>query len=243
MSKRIILKNKILKAFQDGLSNSEISKQFNCSPATVSFHLKKEGLTSPKREIDWLAVQTYYDLGFSIGETASHFNINPNSISKRSNKGLFRTRSRSQAAIIQQQKSPRTHTPETKEKLRDAMLVRRANGYDWSFAHSKNNGISYPEQFWIEVIENEFEDKNYVFQYQLGRFAIDFAWPHKKIALEIDGDQHYTQEEQKNRDKNKEALLEENGWTLIRIRWKSMFKNPKPIIKEVKDIIDNSIKI
>lgn len=234
-----MLKSNIIQLFGEGLTNSQISKQLNCSKSLVSHYLKKEGLTLPKHKLDWLLIQKFYDEGHSTKETINHFKISGRSLELAKNRGDFTPRSQSEGQVLSHQKNPRTHTDKTKEKQRQAMLKRRANGYNWSFAHSKNNGVSYPEQFWMAVIENEFQDKNYIFQYQLGRFAIDFAWPHKKIALEIDGDQHYTQKEQKIRDKNKEMLLKENGWVLIRIRWKTIFKNPKPFIQKVKELIDS----
>lgn len=196
-------------------------------------------MSQQKKKIDWKLVQKYYNEGNSIRECAQYFSLNPNTLMLASKRGDFVTRSSGEGTAIRHKKSPFKHSQQTKDKLRNYMIERRKNGYNWSFAHSKNNGISWPEQFWMNVIQNEFEDKNYTFQYQMGRFAIDFAWPHKKIALEIDGDQHYTQQEQKNRDKHKESLLCENGWTLIRIRWKAMFKDPKKFINDVKNLIDN----
>lgn len=205
------------------------------SPTRASIYM-----TQKKKNIDWMEIQKYYNLGNSIRECAQYFSLNPNTIMLASKRGEFTTRSSGKGTAIRHSKSPFKHSQETKDILRDHMVKRRANGYNWSLAHSKNNGISWPEQYWMNVIQNEFRDKEYVFQYQFGRFAIDFAWPHKKIALEIDGDQHYTQPEQRQRDANKEMLLETMGWTLIRVRWKAMFKNPKKFINDVKNVIDNT---
>lgn len=191
-----------------------------------------------KKDINYDEIQKFYDLGNSITDCCKHFNLGRTTLRLASKNGLLKTRSISDAQKILQERTPKHHTNETKEKLRQAMLNRRANGYNWSFAHSKNNGISYPEQFWITVIKNEFVDQNYEFQYQMGRFAIDFAWPHKKIALEIDGEQHYTDIVQMKRDQTKDQLLTDNGWTVIRVRWKHMFNNPKPEIGRIKNLID-----
>jgi len=51
-----------------------------------------------------------------------------------------------------------------------------------------NNEPSYPERWFMKVIENEFEDKNYTREYPFHRFSLDFAWIEKKKCIEIDGD-------------------------------------------------------
>lgn len=61
---------------------------------------------------------------------------------------------------------------------------------------------------------------------------------HKKKVIEIDGDQHERFEEYKLRDKEKDKLLVENGWQVLRIKWKDMMKDSKYWIKTAKDFID-----
>ena len=87
--------------------------------------------------------------------------------------------------------------------------------------HSK--GDSYPEKYFKEVFDNEHIEykQNY---YQCGYF-LDFAWPEKKIYLEVDGEQHYVDKRIVEHDKVRTQKLLENGWTCIeRVRW-SEFKH------------------
>lgn len=82
--------------------------------------------------------------------------------------------------------------------------------------HSK--GDSYPEKYFKEVFDNENVEykQNY---YQSGYF-LDFAWPDKKLYLEVDGEQHYRDKRIVEHDKKRTQKLLEDGWTcLIRIRW------------------------
>ena len=39
-------------------------------------------------------------------------------------------------------------------------------------------------------------------------------------------------------DELKDKLLKENGWEVLRIKWKDMFHNPKLFIQKAKDFID-----
>jgi len=109
----------------------------------------------------------------------------------------------------------------------------------WNIGKSRwNNEPSYPEKFFMQVIENEFLDKCYIREYNVGRFSIDFAWVNKKLAIEIDGEQHYTIDGYKERDNRKDKTLIDNGWCVLRIRWIDMFKDTKKYISMAKEFID-----
>lgn len=62
-----------------------------------------------------------------------------------------------------------------------------AQGRNKGWAATRTKGKSYPEEFFIKVIENEFADKNYKFNLPFYTWKLDFAWPSKKICIEIDG--------------------------------------------------------
>lgn len=103
-----------------------------------------------------------------------------------------------------------------------------------------NNEPSYPEQWFMKVLKNEFgleKDKDYKMEFPFHRFSLDFAWPDEKICIEIDGEQHERFQEQKNRDIEKDQLLKEEGWKELRKSWKEIFNNPKSFIEEVKILL------
>ena len=129
---------------------------------------------------------------------------------------------------------------ETKEKISISMKNAHREGRAHNIGACRwNNEPSYPEQFFIRVIENEFNDKNYQREYPFIKYSLDFAWVHKKKVIEIDGEQHERFEEYKNRDKEKDKLLKESGWKIFRIKWKDMFNNSKYWINKAKMFIDN----
>ena len=125
-----------------------------------------------------------------------------------------------------------------KQSISDSMKKAHAEGRAWNIGKSRwYNEPSYPEKFFAEVIANEFEDKNYESEYNVGIYSIDFAWPHLKLAIEIDGDQHQRFEEVKERDKRKDALLKKEGWKVLRIVWKDMYNDSKQWIKIAKEFV------
>lgn len=130
------------------------------------------------------------------------------------------------------------HSDETREKIRIAALKAHAEGRAHNIGQSRwNNKPSYPEQFFMEVIKNEFDDKDYVREYPFHRFSLDFAWLKKKKCIEIDGQQHDICPGYKERDERKDALLLSEGWKVLRIKWVDMYKNTKYWISEAKNFI------
>jgi very-short-patch-repair endonuclease len=124
-----------------------------------------------------------------------------------------------------------------KIKISKSMKKAHAEGRAHNIGSCRwNNEPSYPEQFVIKAIKNNFKDKNYIREYSVGRYSIDFAWKEKMKAIEIDGDQHLTKKQIES-DKKKDKLLISLGWELIRIRWKNLYNNPKEIIKNMDSFI------
>ena len=122
---------------------------------------------------------------------------------------------------------------EINKKISDGMKKAHKEGRAWNIGKSRwNNEPSYPESFFMKVIENEFDDKGYKNEYSIGIYSADFCWPHLKKVIEIDGDQHQRFDEYIERDKRKDEFLTSEGYQILRVVCKEMFKNPKDKIAE-----------
>lgn len=130
------------------------------------------------------------------------------------------------------------HTLETRIKMSASHKKAVAEGRNKGWATTRTNGKSYPESFFTKVIENEFTDKDYKFNLPFYTWKLDFAWPHKKRCIEIDGSQH-SNGKQKESDIRKDKKLVENGWHVLRIKWVDLFHNTKSFIKQAKAFIDD----
>lgn len=130
------------------------------------------------------------------------------------------------------------HSEASKEHLRQKALEGHATGKYKGWMNCHSSGKSYPEKFFTKVIENEFEDKNYEYNKLFYHYRLDFAWEDKKKCIEIDGSQHETIQAQKESDKRKDKKLQENGWQVLRIKWKDIFRYPKLYIRIAKNFID-----
>jgi very-short-patch-repair endonuclease len=146
---------------------------------------------------------------------------------------------------IQKRKKGEKMSDDTKKKVSEGMKLAHKEKRAWNIGKSRwNNEPSYPERFFMKVIENEFEDKNYIREFPLGIYSLDFAWPKKKIAIEIDGEQHQRFEEYKLRDSKKDAFAEKEGWKILRVEFKYLFNNTKDCINMCKNFVNtNSILV
>ena len=133
----------------------------------------------------------------------------------------------------------RKETEEHRKKISESMKKAHAEGRAHNIGECRwNNEPSWPEKWFMMVIENEFRDKNFKQEFPFHKFSLDFAWVEKKRCIEIDGEQHERNEEQKIRDLEKDRLLKEDGWELLRMPWKEVYKDTKVWIEKAKAFID-----
>ena len=134
----------------------------------------------------------------------------------------------------------KTLPEEMKQKISKSMKKAHAEGRAHNIGESRwNNEPSYPEQWFMKVIANEFDDKEYVREYPFHLFSLDFAWLHKKKCIEIDGEQHQRFDDYAKRDARKDLKLKEEGWQVLRLIWKDVYAEPKKFIKIAKEFIDS----
>jgi len=98
---------------------------------------------------------------------------------------------------------------------------------------------SYPEQYFIDLFNNE-NIKGWERELKVGRYFIDFAFKEQKIALEIDGSQHWKLQERIESDIKKDLYLKKNDWNIIRIKWFNPIneKNKEKLYKQIKEFKD-----
>lgn len=193
-------------------------------------------------KFSWEDIQKFYDAGNSLSETRAKFGMSSATIYKAQKAGKFVARSSSDGQKLARLKNLNIGkmTDEVKAKISQSMKTAHEEGRAWNIGMSRwNNEPSYPEKWFKQVIENEFENKDYIQEMPFGRFSLDFAWPGLKLCIEIDGEQHKRCELQMSRDKAKDALLEQSNWKVLRMPWKEVFADPKTWIQKAKDFIGN----
>jgi len=94
---------------------------------------------------------------------------------------------------------------------------------------------SYPEQFFIRVLDNN--GLKYQREVKIGKYFADFLIGN--LVLEIDGKQH-EYEERKIKDREKDKYLISNGYEVYRIKWKNpvTLDNKKYISIEIEKLLE-----
>lgn len=128
---------------------------------------------------------------------------------------------------------------EHKRKISESMKAAQKDGKAYNIGQCRwERKHSYPEEWLIGVIANEFSDKQYICEMSFHRFALDFAWVHKKKCIEVDGGWH-DRPDQQERDRCKDELLKQEGWQVLRMPWKEVLKDKQGWIAKAKEFIDS----
>lgn len=133
---------------------------------------------------------------------------------------------------------------ETKKKISESMKKAQKEGRAYNIGQSRwNNEHSIPEKWLITVLKNNFnqiENIDYKTEMSFYRYALDFAWPEKRLCIEIDGKQHLYDEKQIARDKEKDRLLKEDGWKELRLKWGYVVAKKEEAIKVITDFLNET---
>ena len=83
---------------------------------------------------------------------------------------------------------------------------------------------------------------NFARQYRIANYILDFYAPSVKLAIEIDGGQHY-EESAIEYDEKRIRFLETKGVTVLRFTNNDVDKNLNGVISEIKRVIQEKKKV
>lgn len=127
-----------------------------------------------------------------------------------------------------------------RKQCSERMKLRHKLGIAPTFKNRRTVGHSYPETWFIEFLKKEYnfeENVDYETERSFHKFFLDFAWPEKRLCIEIDGDLHRYEKQQIN-DREKDRLLKEEGWKELRLTWSFIQTNKE----KVKELVDEFLK-
>ena len=131
---------------------------------------------------------------------------------------------------------------EFRRNASERMKERHRLGIAATFQNRKNVPHSYPENWLIDVLKNNFnqiENIDYETERPFYKFFLDFAWPEKRLCIELDGELH-RYEKQQNNDKEKDRLLKEDGWKELRLKWGYINSNKIEAIKLIENFLNET---
>ena len=123
---------------------------------------------------------------------------------------------------------------EIREKIRETQRKNYSGKSRW-YTQIQHR-LSYAEQYFIPLFETA------KLHYHVDRYFLDFAWPEKKVYIEVDGEQHRKDPNIVEHDKERTYRLRSLGWNLIeRIYWPEFVRlslsQREEYVKNIKNIL------
>ncbi len=90
---------------------------------------------------------------------------------------------------------------------------------------------------WIEIKNKKIDDCKFRRQFGIGAYVVDNYSPEIKLAIEIDGVTHYTDEEIEY-DKKRQTYIENLGVTFLRFTNEEVYESMGFVFKKISLKID-----
>lgn len=97
----------------------------------------------------------------------------------------------------------------------------------------RNSSTSAEAKLWMHLKQKKLEGRKFTRQKSIGNYIIDFYCPDEKLAVELDGENHFW-EEGIRRDQLKTAFLEKQGIVVVRFENKWVFEDIEYVLGEIK---------
>ena len=98
----------------------------------------------------------------------------------------------------------------------------------------RNNLTPAEAALWELIKNKKLDGRKFRRQHSIGNFILDFYCPEEKLAIELDGEDHYWDEGMK-RDKIKTTYIKSHGIEILRFENKLVFKDPEFVLNTIKN--------
>ena len=96
----------------------------------------------------------------------------------------------------------------------------------------RNKGTSAEAELWKHISHRKLAGRKFRRQHSIGYFILDFYCPSEKLAIELDGEDHYWQEGI-DKDLRKQLYLQEHGISTLRFENKLVFHDIEYVLKKI----------
>jgi very-short-patch-repair endonuclease len=100
---------------------------------------------------------------------------------------------------------------------------------------TKRSQVKQPESpiEWILLTWLNRYGIEYVPQYEIPPYRVDFAIPALKAVIECDGMEFHTGKERVESDKKRDEYMKKLGWNIFRFTGSEIYKNPSECVKKI----------
>ncbi len=89
---------------------------------------------------------------------------------------------------------------------------------------------------WLNIRRKQIKGERFLRQFSVKYYVLDFYCPKLRLAIEIDGETHLTDEELEY-DKQRQNYLESLGIIFLRFRNEVVFNNADAVIEKIKTTV------
>ena len=96
----------------------------------------------------------------------------------------------------------------------------------------RNSGTTAEAELWKYISNKKLEGRKFRRQHSVGNYILDFYCPAEKLAIELDGEDHYWQEGI-DKDLKKELFLQVHSIRVLRFEIKWVFQDLEYVLKAI----------
>ncbi len=97
----------------------------------------------------------------------------------------------------------------------------------------RNNGTPAEGRLWIYLKNSQLEGRKFRRQHSIENYILDFYCVSEKLAVELDGQEHFTIHGSRNND-HRDVVLKKYGIRTIRYENKLIFNNIESVFEDIK---------
>lgn len=97
----------------------------------------------------------------------------------------------------------------------------------------RNPATPAESTLWLLLKGKQLDGRKFRRQHSIGPYILDFYCPSEKLAIELDGEQHFM-EEGIRRDERRTNYLRDVGITVLRFENFNVFDHPEMIVREIR---------
>ena len=104
----------------------------------------------------------------------------------------------------------------------------------------RTHGTAAEATMWKMLKARQVMGKQFRRQFAIGTYVLDFYCPEARLAVELDGQPHYTIEGDLHDTDRDEHLLAMHGIRTLRFENRDVFQNPEGVLEAIKEALQSS---
>jgi len=89
---------------------------------------------------------------------------------------------------------------------------------------------------WSRLRKKQIKGHQFYRQRIIGNFIVDFYCPKGKLIVELDGGQHYNEEENR-KDRIRDDYMKKLGMKILRVSDREVFENVQGVLEKIYEIL------